>query len=423
MANRFENKVRVLDLIRARGQVSRPVLSEVLAINLPTISSLTKELLDERLIHAEGFDKSDGGRRPELLALNPGFSTAMGLELSLSGIRGVLTDLSGKVLDREEGPKKAPAEPEEMIDAVLAVAESLLARSGERRPVGVGLGLAGLSDETGRVWRYFPHRKTWRDVALAERLEQRLGIPARLENDVQAATLAELRYGQARGLRDVLYLHIGHGIACGIVVDGKLYTGATRNAGEFGHTILEPSGPICYCGNYGCLESLAAPAAMVEQAGQALRKGVLSSAGLRLAEGQTLTPGALLRAADDGDRLAENVVLKAAEYIGLGLANLVNFFNPHGVIFGGEILVRGHRVLNEGIERTFRQRVLPVRQAHTPVLPSSLGRDATALGGAMVVFEELFERPEALFALAHGQPPLVESSPARREEVAGGRRR
>lgn len=408
MATRFENKVRLLRLIRSRGQVSRPVLAEDLDINLPSISSLTKELLDEGLIRPQGFDKSEGGRRPELLGLNPEFATAMGLELTLAGVRGVLSDMGGRVLDREEGPRVLPQQPAEMLDALLAVAESLLARAlPDRRPVGVGVGLAGLSDESGRVWRSFPHRKAWKDVKLAEELERRLGVPVRLDNDVHAATLAERSLGNARGLRDVLYLHIGHGIACGIVVDGRLYTGATRNAGEFGHTILEPQGPICYCGNYGCLESLASPAALVEQVQQGLRKGVQSSLAARQTERGHLDATAVLQAADDGDRLAENLVLKMAEYIGLGLANLVNFFNPQRVVFGGEMLVRGYRVLNDGIERTFRQRVLPVLQSQTGVVVSALGRDATALGGAMLVFEQLFDQPDRLFAIAHGHQPAA----------------
>ncbi|MBI3828623.1 MAG: ROK family protein [Planctomycetes bacterium] len=416
MANRFENKVRILDMIRELGRASRPMLSESLDINLPTISNLTKELIDAKLITGDGFEKSEGGRRAELLILNPGFATVIGLEMGLTGIRGVLADLGGNVLDRVQGPDEMPAGKDPMVEALLQVAESLKARApAQRKPIGVGLAISGLTDENGRISREFPHREDWKDIPLAQQLEQRLGIPAQIGNDVQAATLAERRHGGARGMRDMLFLSINQGIACGIVVDGRLYVGATRNAGEFGHTIVDPSGPICYCGNYGCLESLASPSAVLDQALQAIRKGVQSSvANAANVNGKTVNTEAVFRAADDGDRLATNVVTRAGEYIGLGLANLVNFFNPELIVFGGEVLVHGYRVFNEAIERTFRARVLPILQQPTRIIPSALGRDAAAVGGSMLIFESLFDEPDKLFAVSEGRAlPLGSDEEAR----------
>lgn len=426
MANRFENKVRILDMIRELGRASRPMLSESLDINLPTISNLTKELIDAKLITGDGFEKSEGGRRAELLILNPSFATVIGLELSLTGVRGVLADLGGNVLDRVEGPETIPQDKDQMVEALLGVAESLKARApAQRKPIGAGLSISGLTDERGRISREFPHRENWKDVPLAQQLEQRLGIPAQLGNDVQAATLAERRHGGARGAQDMLYLSINHGIACGIVVDGHLYVGASRNAGEFGHTIVDPSGPICYCGNYGCLESLASPQAVVNQALDAIRKGVQSSMGsansLNL---RAITADTVFRAADDGDRLAQNVINRAAEYIGLGLANLVNFFNPGLVVFGGEVLVHGYKTFNEAIERTFRARVLPILQHPTKIQTSALGRDAVAIGGSMLIFETLFDEPEKLFAVAEGRPlkPFHEAEPRNGSDKQRGRK-
>lgn len=427
MANRFENKVRILDTIRERRKVSRPLLAESLAINLPTISNLTKELLDEGLIHGDGFEKSEGGRRAELLTLNPGFATAIGLEMSLNGIRGIVADLGGRVLHRIEGPREIPRDADGAVKALLAVAEQLAAQGDEqRRPIGVGLSIAGLTGG-GRVLREFPHREAWKDVPLADLVEQRLKLPALLENDVQAATLAERRHGSAREARNFLYLHIGHGIACGIVVEGKLYTGATGNAGEFGHTIVDPAGPICYCGNYGCLESLASPPALVDQTLQAIRKGVHSKvAEASGADLRAVDVEAVYRAAESGDRLAGNVVTKAGEYIGLGLANLANFFNPELIVFGGGVLIKAYSGFNETIERTFRSRVLPILQHQTRLTLSALGSDAAALGGSMMVFEDLFDRPQSLFDLAHGKRPEVRAARAARgasREANDGRRK
>jgi len=397
MANRLLNKYRIVMRVRELGQTSRNQLADDLDINLPTISNLTRELIDAGLLRAEGFDTSAGGRRAEKLALNPNMATAIGIEVSYFGVRGVLAGAGGQIFDREEGAQRLPEDPREMLDAILAVGEALLSRAlPSRRPVGIGVGIAGLNDEAGRVSRRFPHRKEWKDIPLAERLEARLNIPALLTNDVQAATFGEFRTGVAKGVQNALYVHMGQGIACGIVAGGRLYAGATRNAGEFGHTIVDPLGPICHCGNYGCLESLASPAALREQALVAIGKGVRSS----LAEGGAeprLSAAAVFEAADAGDRLAANVVQKAAEYIGLGLANLVNVLNPDLVVFGGEVLTRGYRSLNEGIERTFRARVLPILPQETRLQVSILGRDAASLGGALLVFEELFQSPERLF--------------------------
>jgi predicted NBD/HSP70 family sugar kinase len=254
------------------------------------------------------------------------------------------------------------------------------------------VGISGLVDRKNGVSVRFPWAEHWDNVPVGRLLSERFGLPVQVENDVQAATLAHLRFGAGRGVRHFLYLHIGQGIRLGIVADGKLYSGASGKAGEVGHVVVTPEGPVCYCGNYGCLESLAGPSAMVGQAREAIAKGV-ESAILTLAGGQAekIDFKAVLEAASQGDRLAGNLVEKSGQHIGQVLANLANVLEPELVIAGGigtELL----KPLVEVITTKFRTVAMPGVRDRVRVVGSEFERFPCSLGAGTLVLEDFFER-------------------------------
>ena len=390
MRGRDEHKRDMVTFVRKSGACSRPELASKLELNLATVSGLTRELLTDGILIEQGHTPSEGGRRAALLAVNPSHACAIGCEVSVQAIRGRLVDVCGNPVERAEAGAFEPGDRDSMLRALREITDALLARAGERTVQGLGVGIAGLIDPAGRTSRAFPVPGTWREVALAETAEERWGLETFVDNNVQCETLAELRFGAGRGLDYLVYLHVAHGIRVGVVAGGELYRGWGRNAGEIGHQLAERGGPLCLCGNAGCLESLASPPAIVAQAREALGKGVRTLLG-RMCEGDPskIDMEMILRASSRGDRLAANLLDRAGEHLGAALAGVADLLNPQAVVFGG-LLGKGHRQFNGAIERSFRSRVLHAFKESTQVRLARLGDDAASVGAACLVFEERF---------------------------------
>ena len=248
---------RILKLLRSEREASRPTLARALDLSLPTITNIVKQLLESGIVVEADYKQSTGGRRAALLQLDPNFAHALGLEVSHSRVHAARVSLTGEIVDQETTPSPPPGTQKPDPEQIVEVVQALLTRAPDGLVVGLGVGISGIVSSRQGMSVKFPRVETWANVPLAGILSERLGLPTWLENDVQAATLGELRFGGGRSVENFAYLHLGEGIALGIVANGQLYEGANGNVGELGHSIVESGGPICYCGNYGCLESVA----------------------------------------------------------------------------------------------------------------------------------------------------------------------
>ncbi len=329
------------------------------------------------------------------MEINPGFALAVGAEVSNRGISALLVDLSGRAVDREAGGVPRAWERESMLELLGRIVGGLLKRHRDDPVVGVGAGVAGVMGCEAGVSREFPNVSDWQNVQLGEVLRGSERMAVAVDNDVRAATLAELRYGAGRGLADFLYLHIGRGIALGTVTAGRLHCGASRAAGELGHFQVDPDGPVCYCGSTGCLESVAAPPALLAQAAEALRRGVKTSLAERADGGEGLRAEDLFAAAAQGDRLARNLVERAGRAIGRITAGLDDVLDPQALIMGG-LLAGGADALAKSIQAGHQACVMPLIEGTTDFRRAELGPDAPALGAATLIFEQMFEEPERL---------------------------
>jgi predicted NBD/HSP70 family sugar kinase len=382
----------IIQLTRRQGQVARPFLARTLGISLPTVTNLVKGLIADHILIEEGFGASQGGRRAALLKLNPEYAYAAGVEVSLSGVNAVLMDLAGNIVTSRPGSTEPITNPEVTMNSVIAVVEPLVAEVSRSKLKGIGVGVAGLVDRENGVSIKFPHCEAWSNVRVSNILESRFNLQTSVDNDIQASTLAEFRYGAARGVNSFLYLHIGHGIRLGMVLDGKLFHGVHGRAGELGHTVVEEGGPICYCGNYGCLESLASPRAIVSQARDAMAMGVESAiTSFAKGDSSTIDIEAVLSAAETGDRLAVNLVERVGRHIGLVMANLANLFDPSLFILAGK-LATGESPMVEGIERVFRRTAMPAARDSVEIRKSAFPQSPCARGAATLVFDRMFEQ-------------------------------
>jgi glucokinase len=274
------------------------------------------------------------------------------------------------------------------------MAESMRAAAGSRRLMAVGISTPGPTDPRRGIVTTPPNLPDWRDVPLAAEISERLGVPAWIENDANVAALAEHRLGAGSNAKHVVLLTVGTGIGGGLILDGQLYQGASGAAGELGHMRILPDGPVCSCGRRGCLEALASGWALGARAAEIVARepdGVLA----RLVREAGAEPDAKLLedAAHAGDISAQTAIHDAGNYLGAGLVNIVNIFNPELIILGGSLRKIGMPYIGLAVEimerEAFPQNVRDVR-----VVEAELGDEAPALGAAIIAMEMLAsERP------------------------------
>lgn len=313
-------------------------------------------------------------------------SVILGIDLGGTKIRSMAfnPDMSNAGDDyRETEADRGPAGVvQRIVDSALAAAKG--------RPIAAcGISAPGpLRIEDGVVTEP-PNLPGWSNVPLARLLSERLGAPAWLENDANAAALAEHQLGAARGLRHVVMLALGTGIGGGLIVDGKLVHGASGGAGEVGHLLALPDGPICGCGRRGCLEAVASGVAFAREAAALLARqpdGILAR--LTVEAGQEPDARLLEQAAKAGDHDAEEIIRSAGRFLGAGMTSLINIFNPEMIVIGGSLRLMGKPYLGEAyavVKRdAFRQHYADVRFAE-----AQLGDEAQAIGAACLARDRL----------------------------------
>ena len=248
----------------------------------------------------------------------------------------------------------------------------------------VGIGAAGLVDEPTGVLLSAPNI-AWRNVPLRERIERRFERPVTVDNDATAAAWAEHLLGAGRGFRHLLFVGVGTGIGGGIVIDGRLIRGAHGLAGEIGHIIVEPRGPVCGCGNQGCWEQVAGGHAIARAGASAVLEDP-GSAIAKLAQGDPAhaTGEVVARAAADGDPAAVAIIAQVGHRLGEGIAGLVNVLDPEAVVVGGGVSELGAPLLDPIRERFLQAVEFADVRPEVPIVAAALGNDAGAIGAAML---------------------------------------
>jgi glucokinase len=253
---------------------------------------------------------------------------------------------------------------------------------------GIGIGAPGPVNPTTGVVREAPNLPGWQDVPLRTLISERFARPTFLGNDANLAGLAEYLYGAGRGIRDMIYLTISTGIGSGIIVDGRMLLGTEGLAGEAGHMIILPDGPVCGCGAHGCLEALAAGPAIARDVVMRIKSGKKSRV-TKLVDGDLNKVDAKVvnMAAQLGDKVAINAFRRAGTYLGIGIANLLRLFNPRMIVLGGSVTKSGP-FLFDPMHEAIRANVLPLYWEGLAIAPAALADDVGLLGAAALAVTE-----------------------------------
>ena len=315
----------------------------------------------------------------------------LGVDLGGTKILTAVVNSQGKMLSRDHSITPAQKGHKAVIQSIL---ESVYRALGQADVaisdlIAIGVGAPGLlNPETGILFTS-PNLPGWRDVPLRDIMQERLGKKTFLINDANAAALGEFYFGAARGVRNFIYITLSTGIGGGIVIDGKIYSGAIGAAGEVGHMTVDDDGPICNCGNRGCWEMLASGTALAREARHRIKEGVKTSI-LEYAEGdvEKVTAQVIQSAAEQGDSLAKELIARTGYYVGVGLANLVNIFNPELIVIGGGLSNIGDMLFEPAFkvagERAYKEAFQAVRFAS-----AELGRNSGVLGAAAFALQEM----------------------------------
>lgn len=312
----------------------------------------------------------------------------LAVDLGGTKIRSAIVPPDGKIFLSNNYLTEANKGTETVVRKIIFAIEDIMmkAESGIKDFGGLAIAAAGILDTNKGAVTASPSLPGWRDVPLKSILENKFGIDVLLINDASAAALGEYYYGAGKNVQNLIYLTVSTGIGGGIIIDGKLYAGVDGCAGEIGHMVIESHGTQCNCGNYGCLEILASGTAIAKEAQRRINEGEESSL-IDLTKNipGSITSETVALAARGGDTLACEVINRAANYLGIGIANLINIFNPEMIIVGGGVSKMGEMLL-EPIRNTVIQRAfyLPAKTAR--IVRSVLGDDAGILGAAVTLF-------------------------------------
>ncbi len=383
------NRHLVLNLIKNRGPISRTEVASCSGLAQGTITNITRDLLDAGLVREVANGPSTGGRRPILLEIDSSGGYALGLKLTAEAIILALTDLDGNVVRHDRASIGDPREVGAYLEHLYRVVNDFLGTPAvpEGRLIGIGVGLPGFIDnETGVC--HHSALLGWHEVPLREILENRFGLSVILDNDVNTLTLYESLFGSGRGLNNFLVVTVGRGVGMGAYVNGRMLRGGRGGAGEFGHIPIQPDGPVCSCGNRGCLEVLVSDSAEVAQA---------QAAGMPVG-----TPEDLLALAQAGNPRAIAIYGQAATWLGRGLAVLVNIFNPTYLIVSGEG-ARASQFMLPSMRESLRAHVFNGLAESMTLSVEPLDDSVWARGAASLMLNELFSPP--IFGSSAGPVP------------------
>ena len=387
------NKIKILGLIREHGTISRADIVKLTALSAPTVSRIVKSLIaEEKLVSAIGMGDSSGGRPPVILKFKGDTSYVIGIDLGATTTRGVLSDLNGKFVEEIDLPTRLPDGPEEIIEDVVRMIRKLAAskkKSANSRIFGVGIAVAGLVDVQNEIIVYSPDFN-WHNIDLIGYLHDKIEFPVIFDNVTRLMALGGFRFGNAIKSKNFICINVGYGIGAGIIVNGEMLSGRDGFAGEFGHiTIDKDSDILCSCGKYGCLEALASGKAIAITAQSRLARGQQSLL-LELSGGDInkVTAKMVADAAKRGDELSLNVFNKAVEYIGIGVADLVNLFNPELILIGGGVAMAGD-LFFDTIEKVLHKHILQASARELPILPVAFGKNSALMGAFALVLNRI----------------------------------
>ena len=377
------NKHAALDLIRfSAGGLSRADLAEKMGLTRAAVSLIVTDLLDSGVIQEAEIRSVPSGRPPVMLEINPKLGLVGAIDMGASHMSIAVADFTARILQEFEipleiknGPKVCLAEANQQL---LKLLESQGLSISSISAVGVGVP-GPVITEAGMVLAP-PIMPGWDRYPIRSTLEKMWGCPVTLNNDAELGALGEWAYGAGRGEKNIAYIKVGTGIGAGLILNQQIYGGTTGAAGEIGHLTIDENGPLCNCGNHGCLEAFASGYAIAQQGQLLIQSGKRTLLSDLAAE--KITAHEVAEAARRGDLHAQEILRRSGTFIGIAIAGLINLFNPSIVIIGGGVAQVGD-LLTAPIRQAVRERAMRASEQSMRITTAMLGRRSLLIGATV----------------------------------------
>jgi predicted NBD/HSP70 family sugar kinase len=378
---RHRNRERVLGVLRERGRISQADIARITGLSRTTVHTLVSELKDSGVLHEveAGVPGSRGGRPAVLLMLRDSSLAVVGIDFGHSHVGVAVADIGHNVLAERRCDLDVSHHAEKALDtATRMVGEVLAEAQVERKSViGAGIGIPGPVDRVQGTVGSATILPGWLGLRIGSEMQDRLAMPVEIENDANLGALAELTWGAGRECSNFAYVKVATGIGAGLVIGGKLLRGASGTAGEIGHTTLDEAGALCYCGNRGCLETVASGPAIIELVG--------------LINGEVPTLSRIVELAVAGELRCHRAIADAGHEIGVAIAGLCNLINPERVVVGG-LLSRTGEVLLHPMRESIRRHAVQAAAETLEVVPAVFVERAELLGSLALALQSSSDR-------------------------------
>ncbi|GAA2641041.1 ROK family transcriptional regulator [Streptomyces axinellae] len=368
------NLERVVRAVRMAGSLTQAEIARTTGLSAATVSNIVRELKDGGTV--EVTPTSSGGRRARAVSLSSDAGIVVGVDFGHSHLRVAVGNLAHKVLAEDAEPIDVDASADQGFDRAERLVHRLVSESGisPAKVIGIGLGVPGPIDIGTGVLGSTAILPGWAGTNPRDELAARTGVPVYVDNDANLGALGEQVWGAGHGAEDLAYIKVASGVGAGLVINGQIYRGPGGTAGEIGHITLDESGPVCRCGNRGCLETFTAARYVLPL--------------LHSSHGTDLTMARVVRLAAEGDPGCRRVVADIGRHIGSGVASLCNLLNPSRVVLGGDLAEAGDLVLDP-IRDSVARYAIPSAARQLKVLPGELDSRAEVLGALALVLSEM----------------------------------
>ncbi|MFM9327404.1 ROK family transcriptional regulator [Paenibacillus mesotrionivorans] len=393
------NKSIVLELLRKASPLSRAEVAKTTGLTKATVSTLVAELMEENLLYEIGTGESSGGRKPVLLVFRQDAGYAIGVDLGVRDIHAVLTDLKGTIVHETRSSLRGMDTPEQVLGRLKDCLRRLMnkAPASPYGVVGIGVGVPGITDDKGTV--LFAPNLGWRNVPLQSLLEAEFKVPVIIDNEANAGAVGEKEFGIGRDVSNLIYISVGIGIGSGIILKDELYRGASGYSGEMGHFTVHADGRPCRCGNVGCWELYASEQAILAEAEALLSPdaaddGSGAETAAEADDSATEVPRqaeleALASLADSGNEAAQELFRRTGRYLGVGVVNIINTFNPELIIIGNRFTL-AERWLAPSVREVIQERALPYHRERLRLEFAGLGLRSSVAGAASFAVSGFF---------------------------------
>ncbi len=389
------NRMRIVNMIKDHEPISRQQIAEQTGLTPSAITGIIRELIEMNFVKEIGLGESSGGRKPVKLKFNCKAGYVLGIEVTRHETVFAIADLKNQPT-KVHSVTLDMAVPQTGVPLLVAEIRQLINQEDHRKMhfMAVGIAFPGMFYvNQGIVKRAINLGPEWNDYPLQEILEAELGVPVVIENNAKAAALAEKWFGDGIAYENLAYINMGEGISTGILVEGSILQGARGYAGQIGHMVLDENGPLCNCGNRGCLEAICACPALIRKVKAELPLIAKTDPLVKIwQENGDIRFADIVQAGAVKGSYAHELFKRVGTNIGLVMVNMINLYNPEAIFIGGKMAVAGDLFIDV-VKKIVSTRALPEVAKATVISISSLGTDTGAIGACALILKQLLQSP------------------------------